>query len=202
MKPFGVVIFSSPRSLAGVIPQVIQWRVMSGTLVSKTIIEAGDRIIACNGTSDFREVMNNIRVDQVLKLKVKRPKQYSVKVNKGAGLGLSLKYGAEDEYLFIDEIVDGSVAALNKKYEDRQVRVLDSIIRVNGVQESASAMLEEISTSSFLTLTLYRWHSKLELQKHEDDSKRVGRRPLAGKWEILGKDQADPGSLPSNKQTR
>merc|ERR1719323_58898 len=131
MTPFGAIVYSNPRPLTGVIPEIEK-----GTLVSETIIKPGDRILACNGASDFKEVMKKLDKDQILKIKLKRPKEYTVRINKGASLGLSLKYGTDEEYLFIDEIVEGTVAALNRKYEDRQVRVLDCIIKVNGIRDS------------------------------------------------------------------
>merc|ERR1712217_485011 len=128
--------------------------------------------------------------DQKFDLTLKRPKEYSLKIGKraglGKGLGLKLDYGNDYSQLFIDDIVEGAVAELNKKYEDREVRILDSIIEVNGIKGSAKQMLAEISESAFVDLIIHRLHSKAQVLKHLSEAKAEGGSPLSGTW-ILSK---------------
>merc|ERR1712217_27754 len=174
MTPLGLAFYLTPSTLAGLIPVVTE-----GSLASELGIKAGDRIIACNGSRDFQQALTKGTTGQVFDLKLKRPKQYSIKVQKLEGLGLKLIHGNDESHLFIDEILPGAIAALNKKYEDREVRVLDSIIEVNGIRDSAKQMMYEIDDSACVQLTIERVHNQAQVLNHQYEAQAKGYTPLS-----------------------
>jgi len=161
LRPVGLVLYQGMKELAGVIVSV-----RDGPL-SKTPVRAGDRVLAVNGKDvEVAELHRQMTASRVLDLRLKRPKKYTVNVNKGDKLGLSLQFTGSEHFLMIQDILEGAIQDLNKRYTDREVRILDCIIGVNSLQEcSADVMLKEIAAAQTLSLTLFRWYSRLEVDK-------------------------------------
>lgn len=62
----------------------------------------------------------------------------------------------EDRYLKIRKVKEGVVMDWNKANSDKEVKVNDCIVAVNGITGSAKKMLEEIKIPKTLELTISR----------------------------------------------
>lgn len=167
---FGISLYKNPPELSG----VILFRKEDGLMAHKGI-KVGDRILEVNGkrgSVSFEAMQNELMSNdvQIVHLTMKRPKMYTLNVAKGEkGLGLSLRRAKAEDFLMIEAIGAGAVQDLMSKYDDREVRIWDCIKKVNDVEDSSNAMLEEIQNPSdgldVLKLELFRWHGKQELVK-------------------------------------
>mmetsp|Transcript_76642 Transcript_76642/g.222542 ORF Transcript_76642/g.222542 Transcript_76642/m.222542 type:complete len:235 (+) Transcript_76642:83-787(+) len=115
------------------------------------IIE-GDCIVSVNGTSAMDAMTEAFFSDTELELVVRRPKMFSVSVQKnGRSLGMKMTHLAEGKAIFIADIEDdGAVRASNA-----DVLPGDRLVSVNG-KRGVSEMVAELTSRDDLELQLAR----------------------------------------------
>mmetsp|Transcript_90743 Transcript_90743/g.270854 ORF Transcript_90743/g.270854 Transcript_90743/m.270854 type:complete len:218 (+) Transcript_90743:87-740(+) len=160
MAKVGLSVYDGTPELAGLVTEVMQDSLLTGTFVRKF-----DKLMSVNGKSarDVERVFKVMRADRDLTLVFKRPKTYAIKVRKEAGLGLVLGFSETDEFLVIQKIEDGAVRRLNEEYTDREVRCFDVIVQVNSVTGSAENLIAELEDSDVITLGIMRWFTKADI---------------------------------------
>jgi len=118
-----------------------------------------DLIVAVNGATGSREMLEKLESQTPLDLTVVRPVNFSVKIGKGAsafGLKLAI-HKSVSTCVWIEEIEEGAVQAYNAAMPmDERICPRDLIESVNGIRGSATRMVEELCSSSVIDLVLLR----------------------------------------------
>merc|ERR1711879_933523 len=96
----------------------------------------------------------------LLKVEMHRPEPLDIKISKkGNPLGLNISIqedSANSKTLFLSGIQDGAAKDYNTNSSGPVVQVSDVIISVNGVNESAAAMLKVLKESDDVNVTIVR----------------------------------------------
>lgn len=148
------------------VPLIILVTPKSGPLAGK--VERYDRIINVNGvTGDADVVAKAVKEATSLKMTLRKPKFYTIEINKIAGqrVGLEFVYPTklDEEFFVINGFTEGGIVeGLNGEYEDRAVRLYDCVVEVNGIR-GCQAMLSEMEKSNKMVITMYRHFKGTEL---------------------------------------
>mmetsp|Transcript_19572 Transcript_19572/g.58684 ORF Transcript_19572/g.58684 Transcript_19572/m.58684 type:complete len:215 (+) Transcript_19572:82-726(+) len=118
----------------------------------------GDYIISVNGVNnDSKRMVEELAKERSLDLEVRHPVTSTVTINRqGGAMGLDLNYAKMGKSLVIDGIAEGAVMTWNKQNPAAMVKKGDRIVAVNGVSGSPSELLENITQSSTVELTMSR----------------------------------------------
>eukprot|EP00435_Cladocopium_sp_Y103_P066327 s1053_g28.t1 len=128
---------------------------------SEEVIKRGDRIWRVNGkTGSADELLEMLATDKKLHLILRRCKEKEVYVEKkGKTLGIQLAVTEKASCLTVEKVNPGGlVATLNEKTsEDRQIRVHDKIVAVDGIQGLAPELMKQIKEKDSFILKLFSW---------------------------------------------
>lgn len=123
-------------------------------------IRVGDFIVEVAGASgDARQLMLALHTDGPVKLSVRRPVYFTVKVDKqGGSLGLDLSYQARSTSAVIKQVFPtGAVAKWNASAAaDVQIKPDDFIISVNGTSGTSRQLVQAINESQIVELHMAR----------------------------------------------
>lgn len=128
---------------------------------SDEVIRKGDRIWRVNGkTGSADELLEMLATDKKLHLLISRCKEKEVYVEKkGKTLGIQLVVTEKASCLTVEKVNPGGlVATLNEKTsDDRQIRVHDKIVAVDGIQGLAPELMKQIKEKDSFILKLFSW---------------------------------------------
>lgn len=126
----------------------------------------GDCIVSVNGTSgDIEEMLRCFQEVEVLHFEVRRPRHLILALPSDRGpLGLRVVFATSGATLLVTDILDGRIIAFNRSnvfgHEDREVRIGDRILRVNGEtadeKEGPSSLIEVMSGSGSMVMEILR----------------------------------------------
>jgi len=107
---------------------------------------------------DFVVDISGIDEDNKLTVTLRRPIGFMVSVDKSAfgSLGLDLDFHDNGASLVIMEVEPGPIEEWNKKNPDREVKVDDRIIAINGARGTAEELLEICKQNSKLDMVIIR----------------------------------------------
>jgi len=120
------------------------------------ILEVNGKSTQGNGKNDAMAIIQGI--SWTLKLKMHRPLEYTVTIAKSAKpFGALLGYQMHIPAIEITAIRDGALKDYNATAgPEAQVKVIDTIIAVNGIADTSVAMVEAIRSRAEIVLTLVR----------------------------------------------
>mmetsp|Transcript_1766 Transcript_1766/g.4459 ORF Transcript_1766/g.4459 Transcript_1766/m.4459 type:complete len:433 (+) Transcript_1766:95-1393(+) len=120
------------------------------------ILEVNGKSTQGGGKNDAMAIIQGI--SWTLKLKMHRPLEYTVTIAKSAKpFGALLGYQMHIPAIEITAIRDGALKDYNATAgPEAQVKVIDTIIAVNGIADTAVAMVEAIRSRAEIVLTLVR----------------------------------------------
>jgi len=128
---------------------------------SEEVIRKGDRIWSVNGkTGSAEELLQMLGNGTKLQLVLHHCKEKEVYVEKkGKVLGLQLVVTEKASCLTVEKVNPGGViAAMNERAgEDRQIKVHDKIMAVDGVQGLAPEMMKQIKEKDSFILKVFSW---------------------------------------------
>jgi hypothetical protein len=109
-------------------------------------VRRGDHIIAVNGVRGLSGILQRMRQADDLEIELHRPATYSIEVTKTAhGLGIDTRQDDNSGSLMVSHLVGkGAVKDWNDANEDKQVRVYDRIVKVNGFRGSVAELTNKI----------------------------------------------------------
>jgi len=140
-------------------------------------VRPGDRIFAVNGlTGSAEDLIREVRNNEMLILGIRRIMWMEIQLKKEPGGKLGIDVAQHADHLRILRLRPGPFLDWNNESTfDRQVRVSDKIVEVNGARGSAQDLLQAINNASETMSVLIQHTSRSELSP--DD--RLGRQRAA-----------------------
>lgn len=128
------------------------------TTEPETQVRAGDFIVSVNGvTGDPQTLVKEMQKTGEMNIAVRRPFEFPVVVERqDNSLKFSLNYAPNSVALIITAIQDGPITAWNKLHPDRDVKVGDRIVAVNGTKDFAAKMFDIMKSSTKVQLLIAR----------------------------------------------
>merc|ERR1712039_1101285 len=102
-----------------------------------------------------------LREDSVWKMKVQRPVQFTVVVERGLSqsLGLELRHARNGKSLLITKILNGPMQIWNNAHANTELEVRpgDRVVGLNGVKGLAETLLQSSEGAERMTMTINRY---------------------------------------------
>jgi hypothetical protein len=110
-------------------------------------VKRGDHIVAVNGVRGTASgILQRMRQAKELEIELHRPATYTVQITKNpVGLGIETKQAQHSRSLRVSHLVGtGAVKDWNDSSQDKQVKVHDRIVKVNGYAGTVEELTERI----------------------------------------------------------
>jgi len=110
-------------------------------------VRSGDHIVAVNGVRGSASgILQKMRQAKELEIELHRPATYSIEITKSPdGLGIDTRQAQNSRSLMVSHMVGkGALKAWNDSNADKQVRVYDRIVKVNGRPGSVEELTGKI----------------------------------------------------------
>merc|ERR1712137_608716 len=118
-------------------------------------VKVGDRLLSVNDSEDAEEMKNAFERVGPLKMVFQRNTSFTVTLKKdGERLGMELKRSRRTDELTVTEIGQGRCKEWNDCHADKQVKVRDVILAVNGFRK-VSHMMKQIIEEDEVEITFY-----------------------------------------------
>mmetsp|Transcript_63238 Transcript_63238/g.133437 ORF Transcript_63238/g.133437 Transcript_63238/m.133437 type:complete len:216 (-) Transcript_63238:275-922(-) len=125
----------------------------------KQQVRVGDYVICVNGISGHAgEMLKSMKSEKEVELVIRRPLEWTVKLERDAanGLGMKLGWSIQSRSCVIIALSEGPVTAWNAHHPHEAIRLNDRIIRVNDQPGRCTELLAHMQRSSTCELTLSR----------------------------------------------
>jgi len=157
-KPLGLKLESKRTcvGIAGVAAGVVDDHNKSAEPAKK--IQALDFICSVNGKTKAEEIIEAMKEEGALQMKLFRPLPFNVTLNKERGiLGLHLFFHADSSSIEVESVVEGLAKDYNATVsEELQIKAKDCIKSVNGVSGDGQKILVEVKTANKLDMVIVR----------------------------------------------